>query len=154
MHYMTLYEKIIADFKDAFKSGDAVKRGALTMLKSAIQNKAIEKGKKDVSPTDDEVMEVIGSEVKKRKDSAAQFRAAARHELADKEEQEIAALMVYLPLQLTEAELVPLVVGAIVATGASSEKDMGKVLGLLSKELKGRADMALVAQIVRKKLLG
>ncbi|MBI5913034.1 GatB/YqeY domain-containing protein [Candidatus Azambacteria bacterium] len=151
---MTLYEKILADFKDAFKSGDAVKRGTLAMLKSAIQNKAIEKGTKDTPPTDDEVMDVIGSEVKKRRDSVTQFRAAERHELADKEEQELASLMVYLPAQLTEEELSPLVADAVLKAGASSEKDMGKVLGLLSRELKGRADMALVAQIVKKKLLG
>ena len=151
---MTLYEKIIADFKDAFKSGDTVKRGTLAMLKSAIQNKAIEKGTKDTSPTDDEVMEIIGSEVKKRRDSITQFRAAQRHELADKEEQELAALMVYLPAQLTEEELLPLIADAIAKAGASSEKEMGKVLGILSKDLKGRADMALVAHIVKKKLLG
>lgn len=151
---MTLYEKILADFKDAFKSGDTVTRGTLAMLKSAIQNKAIEKGKKDTPPTDDEVMEIIGSEVKKRRDSIMQFRAAKRDELADKEEQELAALMKYLPAQLTEEELVPLVADAIARSGAASEKDMGKVLGLLSGTLKGRADMALVAQIVKKKLLG
>ncbi|MEK7488006.1 MAG: GatB/YqeY domain-containing protein [Patescibacteria group bacterium] len=151
---MTLYEKIIADFTDACKARDAVKRGTLAMLKSAIQNKAIEKGTKDIPPTDDEVMDVIGSEVKKRRDSITQFRAAQRHELADKEEQELAVLMVYLPAQLTEDELVPLVADAVMRSGASSEKEMGKVLGLLSKELKGRADMALVAQIVKKKILG
>lgn len=150
---MTLYEKILADFKDALKSGDAVKRGALAMLKSAIQNKAIEKGKKDTPPTDDEVREVIGSEVKKRRDSITQFRAAARHDLVDKEEQELASLTAYLPVQLTEEELSPLVEGSIAKIGASSEKEIGKVLGLLSKELKGRADMALVAKIVKKKLL-
>lgn len=151
---MTLYEKIIEDFKDASKARDAVKRGTLAMLKSALQNKAIEKGKKDILPNDDEVMEVIGSEVKKRRDSVTQFRAAQRHELADKEEQELASLMVYLPAQLTEDELVPLVADAVARSGASSEKDMGKALGLLSKELKGRADMTLVAQIVKKKILG
>ncbi|MEK7493691.1 MAG: GatB/YqeY domain-containing protein [Patescibacteria group bacterium] len=151
---MTLYEKILADFKDAFKSGDAVKRGTLAMLKSALQNKAIEKGKKDTPPTDDEVMDGISSEVKKRRDSITQFRAAERHELADKEEQELASLMAYLPAQLTEDELLPLVADAVVKSGAVSEKDMGKVLGLLSKDLKGRADMALVSQIVKKKLLG
>lgn len=151
---MTLYEKIIEDFKDACRARDAVKRGTLAMLKSAIQNKAIEKGKKDIPPSDDEVMEVIGSEVKKRRDSVTQFRAAQRHELADKEEQELASLMVYLPAQLTEDELVPLVADAVARSGASSEKDMGKALGLLSKELKGRADMTLVAQIVKKKILG
>lgn len=151
---MTLYEKIIEDFKDASKARDAVKRGTLAMLKSALQNKAIEKGKKDIPPTDDDVMEVIGSEVKKRRDSVTQFRAAQRDELADKEEQELAVLMVYLPAQLTEDELAPLVADAVARSGASSEKDMGKALGLLSKELKGRADMTLVAQIVKKKILG
>lgn len=151
---MTLYEKILADFKDAFKSGDAITRGTLAMLKSAIQNKAIEKGKKDTPPTDDEVMEVIISEVKKRRDSVMQFRAAKRDELAEKEEQELASLMKYLPAQLTEEELAPLVTDAIAKLGATTEKETGKVLGLLSRDLKGRADMTLVAQIVKKKLLG
>ena len=151
---MTLYEKILENFKDACKARDAVKRGTLAMLKSALQNKAIEKGKKDIAPVDDEVLDVIGSEVKKRRDSITQFRAAQRHELADKEEKELAVLMAYLPTQLAEDELVPLVADAVARLGASSEKDMGKVLGALSKELKGRADMALVAEIVKKKLLG
>ncbi|MCR4323140.1 MAG: GatB/YqeY domain-containing protein [Candidatus Azambacteria bacterium] len=151
---MTLYEKILADFKDAFKSGDTVTRGTLAMLKAVMQNKAIEKGEKDTPPTDEEVMDSIGSEVKKRRDSVTQFRAAERNELADKEEQELTVLMRYLPVQLTEEELSPLIVDAITKVGAVNEKDMGKVLGVLSGALKGRSDMALVAQIVRRKLLG
>ena len=99
-------------------------------------------------------MDVIGSEVKKRRDSITQFRAAQRHELADKEEQELAVLMVYLPAQLTEDELVPLLRMRLCAQAHQARRRWGRCLGFYRKELKGRADMALVAQIVKKKILG
>lgn len=151
---MHLEEKIGADFKEAFKAGDALRRSVLGMLKSTIHNKAIEKKAKDEPMSDEQIMDIITSEVKRRRDAAAQYRTANREDLAEKEEAEEVILMGYLPKQLSESEIVPLVDAAIAKTGAAGEKDKGKVLGLLSKELKGKADMGIVSRIVAQKLLG
>jgi len=149
---MTLEEKITSDFKEAMKAGDSARRMVLSLLKAALHNKEIEKKKKDMPLTDEEVQDVILSEVKKRKDAMAQLRAAGREELAQKEETEIAVLSAYLPAQLPEADVRALVADAIAKTGASSVKETGKVLGMLSKDLKGKADMSFVAQIVKEEL--
>lgn len=151
---MRLEEKIAADFKEAFKAGDVLRRSVLTMLKSTIHNKAIEKKQKDAVITDDEVLDIIASEVKRRRDAAGQFRDAGRQDLAEKEEAEAVILMTYLPAQMGEDEIMAAVDAAIATTGAAGEKDKGKVLGLLSKELKGKADMGIVSRIVVQKLLG
>lgn len=151
---MRLEEKIAADFKEAFKAGDVLRRSVLTMLKSVIHNKAIEKKQKDAAMSDEEVLDIIASEVKRRRDAAGQYRTANREDLAEKEEAEAATLIAYLPAQLSEEEIVAAVDAAIAKTGAAGEKDKGKVLGILSKELKGKADMGAVSQIVIKKLLG
>lgn len=151
---MHLEEKIVADFKEAFKAGDVLRRSVLTMLKSTIHNRAIEKKQKDAVLTDEDILDIIGSEVKRRRDAAGQYREANRQDLAEKEEAEAVILMTYLPAQLGEEEIIAAVDAAIAQTGAAGEKDKGKVLGVLSKELKGKADMGLVSQIVTKKLLG
>jgi len=151
---MYLEEKIVADFKEAFKAGDVLRRSVLTMLKSTIHNKAIEKKQRDAVMSDEEVLDIIASEVKRRRDAAGQYRDASRQDLAEKEEAEAVILLAYLPAQLGEAEIIAAVDAAIAQTGAAGEKDKGKVLGVLSKELKGKADMAVVSQIVIKKLLG
>lgn len=151
---MHLEEKIVADFKEAFKAGDALRRSVLGMLKSAIHNKAIEKKAKGESMSDEQILDIIMSEVKRRRDAAAQYRTANRADLAEKEEAEEKILMAYLPAQMGEEEIAAAVDAAIAQTGAAGEKDKGKVLGVLSKELKGKADMGIVSNIVAKKLLG
>jgi len=151
---MSLQERISTEFKEAMKAGDTVRRGVLTMLRSAIYNKAIEKGKKDMPVSDEEAQDVILSEIKKRKDAALQFQGARREDLAKKEEGEALILMAFLPEQLSQEEVLRRVEDAIAKIGASTPKDTGKVLSVLSKELKGRADMSRVAQIVKEKLLG
>lgn len=149
---MTLAEKIASDFKGAMKTGDTVRRSVLSLLKAALHNKAIEKRKKDVPFSDEEIVEVVAAEIKKRKDAAEQYKAAGRDELSRKEEAELTVLMGYMPPQLPENEIRVLVADAIAKTGAAGQKDMGKVLGFLSKQMKGRADMSLVAQIVKENL--
>lgn len=151
---MQFEEKIVADFKEAFKAGDALRRSVLGMLKSAIHNKAIEKKAKGESMSDEQIMDIIMSEVKRRRDAAGQYRAANRADLAEKEEAEEKILMAYLPAQMSEEEIAAAVDAAIAQTGAAGEKDKGKVLGVLSRELKGKADMGIVSGIVAKKLLG
>lgn len=150
---MTLYEQIEAEFKRAVKTSDALDRLVLGMLKSAIRNKAIEKGNKDAPVSDEDAQSVILSEIKKRKDSAQQYRAAYREDLARNEEQESAVLAQFLPPQLSEGDVRARIVSAIAETGAAGVKDMGKVLALLASEMKGKADMSAVAKIVKEALL-
>lgn len=150
---MNLYEQIETEFKRAVKTGDALSRLVLGMLKSAIRNKAIEKGNKDAPVSDEDAQNIIISEIKKRKDSAGQYRAARRDDLAQNEEQEAAILARFLPPQLSESDVRARIVSAIAETGAASMKDMGKVLALLASEMKGKADMSAVAKIVKESLL-
>ena len=149
---MPLQSKIESDFKVAFKSGDALRRSVLGMLKTSIVNKTIEKKQKDIPLADTDVESLISIEVKRRKDSIIQYRAGNREDLANQEEAELKILMEYLPEQLSPEEIEKMVVSAIKQTGAQNEKDFGKVMGILSKETKGRADGTYVSKIVKEKL--
>ncbi len=151
---MSLYEKIEADIKHAFKTGDALRRSVLVMLKSAVANKAIEKRERDVKPGDPMVQDIVAVEVKRRRDTMVQYEKAGRTDLAEKEKQELAILMEFLPQQLTEEEIAALVDIAILETKARGETDFGKVMGSLSAKTKGRADGAVISKIVKAKLLG
>lgn len=164
---MSLKETIKDDMKTAFKAGDSVARTTLSMLLSTIQNRELEKRAKlmkagatteaDVAEksvlTDEETLEVITSEIKKRRDAVAQYEAAGRAELAAGETAEIAVLVKYLPEQLTEEAVRALITEAIAATGASGTSDMGRVMGAITPKTKGRFDGARVSQLV-KELLG
>lgn len=151
--FMNLHQKIEQDFKEALKSGDQLRRSVLGMLKTALLNKAIEKKKKDEPLGNDEAESIISSEIKKRRDAIAQYAKGGRPELAAKEEQEAAVLLAYLPKQLTKEEIEKLAEEAIVKTGAASEKDFGKVMSVLASQVKGRADGAVVAGIVKDRLM-
>jgi uncharacterized protein YqeY len=102
--------------------------------------------------SDDEYAAVVAKEVKTRRESVEAFRKGSREDLAAKEEAEIAILSVFLPEQLSEAEISTLVAEAVAATGAASPKDMGKVMGWLAPKTRGRADGRLVSQLVGKAL--
>jgi uncharacterized protein YqeY len=102
--------------------------------------------------TDEDVIGVLSKEAKQRRESAEEFRKGGRPELADKEAAEAAILAEYLPRQMSEAEIRSLVGEAVTATGASTAKDMGKVMGWLSPKTKGRADGRQVSEIVREAL--
>ena len=145
---MSLHQKIEQDFKEAFKAGDQARRLVLGMLKTAFLNKAIEKKSKDEPLSDQEIESIISSEVKKRRDAAAQYAEGGRSDLVAKEEGEIVMLMVYLPQQYTKEEIEKLAQEAIAQTGAVGEKDFGKVMSVLAPRVKGRADGAMVARIV------
>ncbi len=147
---MTLLEKIDADIKAALKGGDAAKRQTLSMVKSALGNYRIAQRKQEL--TDADVMTVVAKEVKSRKDAAAEFRKGGAEDRAKQEEAEAAMLAGYLPAQLGEAEVEAAVKAAIQKTGAKTSNDMGKVMGVVSKELKGRADLKAVNAMVRKQL--
>lgn len=127
------------------RSGDALRRDVLRMVQNAIYT--IEKAKK-VTLTEDEVLGVVTREVKTRRESIEAFRGGNREDLALKEEAEIAILVGYLPEALTDEQLRSLVVQAVAETGASSARDMGKVMGWLSPKIRGRADGKVASGLV------
>jgi len=128
----------------------------LRMVLSSLHNKEIEKKGKGQEPklTEEETIEVLMSEAKKRKESIEAYLKGNRSDLADKEKKELEIITIYLPKQLSEEEIKKIVQETIQKIGAQSEKDFGKVMGLLMKELKGKADTKLVSQIVKKSLEG
>jgi len=132
------------------KARDATTLTALRMLKTALINKSIEKGRALDSP---EELQVVGALVKQRRDSIEQFEAAGRHELAGKERAEIAVLDTYLPPAATDGELAEAVDAAVAATGAASAKDMGKVMKAVMGALAGKTvDGKRVNELVRARL--
>lgn len=152
---MNLKEKIQKEFKEAFKGKDEVKLGALKMLQSEIHNAEIAKRTKlgKESPlSDEEIIDVVSREIKKRRDAIELYEKGGRPELAGKEKAEIKFLSVYLPEQISEEEVRNLVKKAIEQTGAKSIKEMGKVMAVLMPQIKGRTDNSLVSSIVKEML--
>ena len=134
---MTLRQRLQDDMTAAMRSGDALRRDVLRMVLSSIYN--IEKAK-HVTLTEDEVLGVVTKEVKTRRESVDAFRKGGREDLAAKEEAEIAILNDYLPQQLSDEELRALVEQAVAESGATGARDLGKVMGVLSPRIRGRAD--------------
>ena len=144
-----LKEKLQQDLKDALKSGDSRKRMVLGMVIAAVKNKEIEK-RSELG--DEEIVAVIASEIKKRRDAVAQYEKGGRPELAEQEKQEMDILMGYMPEQMPEEQIREEVKRAIVETGAKDIKEMGKVLQVLMPKVKGKADGQLVSRIVKEEL--
>ena len=144
---MTLRERIQSETTAAMRSGDAFRRDTLRLASNALYN--AEKTQRRAL-TEDEALAVVAREVKSRRESVAAYRGAGREDLAAKEEAEIAILNDYLPQQLTDDELRALVDQAVAETGATSARDLGRVMGVLSPRIRGRADgktaSGLVAQ--------
>ena len=159
-----LRDKIKADFKEAFKAREEVRLSVLKMVQSEIGNAEINKRAKLIKSgqadnieslsvlNDEEVLQVISREIKKRKDSVEMYEKAGRAELAEREKAEIAVLMSYMPEQLTEEKIRELAKDAVAKSGAKGEKEIGKVMAILAPQVKGRADGALVNKIVRELL--
>src|ERR1700741_3786087 len=149
---MSLNEKIGGDITAAMKAKDAARLSALRMLKAAIMNKGVEKGR-DLE--DAEILQVIASLVKQRRDSIEQFSKAGRTDLVEKETAELNILPAYLPAGATPEEINAAVAEAIAETGASSPKDMGKVMKAVMPKLAGKnADEKAVNEAVRRTLGG
>lgn len=147
-----LKEKIQEDLKQAMLAKNEGDLSTIRMLKSAIQYYEIQKGGAGYEATDEDVIEVVGREIKKRKESIEMYEKGGRAELAAKEQTELTLLATYLPEQLTEDEIRKLIDNAITQTSAASMQDMGKVMGILAPHTKGKADGSLVSSIVREKL--
>jgi len=147
---MTLTEKVNADIATAMKAKDAARLSALRMMKAAIMNKEVEKGR---TLDDAEVVQVVASLVKQRRDSIEQFSKAGRKDLVDKETGEIAVLEAYLPPAATTEEIDAAIAAAVAETGAASPKDIGKVMKAVMPKLAGKtADGRTVNEAVRRKL--
>jgi uncharacterized protein YqeY len=146
---VTLKERIHTDVTAAMRSGDALRRDTLRMAENAIYN-AEKRDRRTYS--DDEVVAILGREVKTRRESVDAFRAAGREELASKEEAEIAILQGFLPERLSETEVAALVDQAIEETGASGARELGKVMSWLAPRTRGRADGRHVSELVAARL--
>ena len=147
---MLLREQIIADLTASMKAQDAPRTSTLRMVKAAMMNRKIEKG---AELDNDEMLKLLRSLVKQRRDSVEQYELAGRKDLVDKEQAEIVVIESYLPQPATEAEIQQAVAAAIADTGASSIKDMGKVMKATQAALAGKnADGKLVSEIVKSKL--
>lgn len=133
------------------RSGDALRRDVLRLAQNAIY--AVEKRERR-EPSDEDVSVILTREVKTRRESIDAFRKGGREDLAAKEEAEIAILADYLPTQLDDAAIQSLVDEAVAATGASSARDLGKVMGWLSPRTRGRADGRRVSELVAQALAG
>jgi uncharacterized protein YqeY len=148
---MTLQTRIESAMRDAMRARDQRRTSTLRMAMAAAKNRQIELGRE---LTDEDMVEVLGKQVKQRRESIEQFRAGGREEMAANEEAEAAILAEFLPEQLSEAELERLVDEAVATTGASGPGDMGRVMGALMPRTKGRADGKLVSDLVRRRLGG
>lgn len=148
---MSLKEKLTADMKEAMKAREEGRQrlGVIRLVRGAIRQQEID-GLRELD--DEAVLSVISKEVKQRRDAIEEFQKGGRDDLVRQNEAEIAILMEYLPQQMTEDEVRSAVQEAIAATGASTPKDMGKVMKELMPKVKGRADGKLVNQIVRERL--
>jgi uncharacterized protein YqeY len=147
---MMLREQVSSDIATAMKAKEPARLSALRMLKAAIMNKGIEKGH-DLD--DAEVLQVVSTLVKQRRDSIEQFSKAGRTDLVDKETAEIAVLETYLPPAASAEEIDAAVAAAIAETGAASQKDIGKVMKAVMPRLAGKnADGRAVNEAVRRKL--
>jgi uncharacterized protein len=146
---ISLKERLDQAFKEALKGQQHTVLSTLRMLKTAMRNKEVEVKHPLSEP---EILAVINSQAKQRRDAVAEYQKAGRQDLASKEEEELSVLLSFLPAQLTPEELEAEVVRIIAQVGASSPKDMGKVMKTAMAELAGRADGKVVQEIVRRRL--
>jgi uncharacterized protein YqeY len=145
----TLKERLAAEIRDALKAGQKLRLSTLRMLSAAVKNREVEL-RREVS--DQEFLEVAAREAKRRTEAVEAYGAAGREDLASREREEREVLQEYLPQPLSHDEVVALVDEAVTATGASSMKDMGKVMGRVMAAGKGRVDGAKVQALVRDRL--
>ena len=146
---MSLKERITDDMKAAMRSGEKERLGAIRMITAAIKQREVDER---IQLDDAQVLSAIEKMIKQRKESIVQFEAGGRADLVAREAAEMALLQVYLPAQLSEADLDSLIAEAIASTGAASIKDMGKVMGVVKSKAAGRADMGAVGARIKAKL--
>ncbi|MCE5393876.1 MAG: GatB/YqeY domain-containing protein [Acidithiobacillus sp.] len=148
---MSLREQIQEEMKAAMRARDSERLGTIRMLLAAIKQREVDERREQ---SDGDVLAVVEKLIKQRKESARQFRDGGRPELAEKEEAEIIILQSFLPPPLTPEEISAAIAAAIAESGASSARDMGKVLAVLRPKVQGRVDMALLSEKVKNSLAG
>ncbi len=146
---MSLKDQIASDLKQALKQGDETRKSTLRLLISAVHNAEIEKG---AEIDDGGVLALIVKQVKQRHDSAEEFRRGNRQDLVDKEESEAVILQAYLPPAMSREDVEAAARKVIAEVGAQGPRDMGKVMGPLTAQLRGRADGAEISAVVRELL--
>lgn len=146
---MPLKDRINDDVRAAMRSQDKRRLGALRLITAAIKQREVDER---IALDDPQVLAVLEKMVKQRRDSIAQYQAGNRPDLVDQEDFEVKLIQSYLPAQLSEAEIDRIVSETIAATGASSARDMGKVMGALKSRLVGQADMGAVSNKVKQRL--
>jgi uncharacterized protein len=146
---MSLKDRITNDMKTAMKGGDKDRLGVIRLILAAIKQREVDER---IVLDDAQVLSVIEKMIKQRRDSIAQFRAAAREDLASKEEYEVGVIQGYMPAPLGDAEIDAIIAKAIADSGATGAKDMGKVIGLVRPQVAGRADMGKISESVKRKL--
>ena len=143
---MTLKERITEDMKSAMRASEKERLSTIRMVQAAIKQREVDER---IALDDAQVVAVLEKMVKQRKESIAQFELGGRPDLAEKERAEIELLQAYLPAQLSGAEVDALIREAMAATGATSVKDMGKVMGVVKAKAAGRTDMAVVSARIK-----
>lgn len=142
-------EKILNDLKEAMKNKDKEKLAVIRMIKGAMQMEELNLKREC---TDDEMIGIISKQIKTRKESMVEFEKAGRMDLMEQTQKEIDFLNTYMPEQLSEEEILKEIDQAFQEVNPSSVKDMGKLMGLLTPKLKGKADMSWVSKTIREKL--
>jgi len=146
---MSLTDQLTEAMKEAMKAKDSLRLNAIRLIRTAVKNREIEARE---TLDDQQVIGVLSTLVKQRRESAQVYRDNGREELAAKEEAELTVIQEFLPAQLDEAELQAIIAAAVEETGASSLKDMGKVMKLVTGRTTGRADGRLVSELVKARL--
>ena len=146
---MTLKEQLMEDLKDAMKNKDELKKNTVTMIRAAIKQIEVDKR---VELEDNDVIDIISKEAKKRKDALVEFEKAGRQDLIDQTNAELALIKKYLPEELSEEELTSIIEETIKEVGAETMKDMGKVMQAVKAKTAGRADGKTINEIVKAKL--
>ncbi len=150
---MSLKERIGEDIKTAMKAKDKIRLQTVRSIKKAILEKEVEvRPQGQDSLTEEQEIELLSQQAKQRRDSIEQFKNAGRDDLAEQESQELAIIQTYLPEQVSDSELEVIIDEIIANSGATSVKDLGKVMGPAMKQLKGKADGKKIQALVKSKL--
>lgn len=142
-------EKLLNDLKEAMKNKDKEKLSVIRMVKGAIQ---LEEINKKSELTDDEIVNIIAKQIKTRKESIAEFEKGNRDDLISQTQSEIDILNIYMPEQMSEEEVMQIIEEAFGEVNPTSVKDMGKLMGIISPKVRGKADLGFVNKVIREKL--
>ena len=145
---MSLKEKLQEDLKSSMKNKDTIRKSVITLVRAAIKQIEVDQR---VELDDVAVMDIISKQLKQRNDSLAEFEKAGREDLIEETKSEIQVLKEYLPQQLSEEELEKIVIETIAEVGATSMKDMGKIMAIIKPKTAGRADGRKINELVKKK---